>query len=103
MTEPSVQLTRVAPGRIQVKGALAFATVRDGLEQSERLFPGEQALEVDLSQVSSADSAGLSLLIEWYRRAYAQQRTLRFAGAPPQLRALAKISEIDGLLPFDGA
>jgi phospholipid transport system transporter-binding protein len=75
--------------------------VRDVLKESEPVFSAESKLSIDLSAVGSADSAGLALLIEWYCWAARANTSVRFVAVPAQLRALAKISDIDGLLPFE--
>jgi phospholipid transport system transporter-binding protein len=95
-----LQITRTDSGVYRVVGSLVFATVGDALKQSAQIFSTEQQLAIDLSAVTSADSAGLALLIEWYRLAARGNKSIRFIGAPTQLRALAKISDIDALLPF---
>lgn len=91
---------RDSDGGYRVVGGLVFATARDLLTQSAPAFASDGDLAIDLSNVDGADSAGLALLIEWSRLANERQRVLRFAGAPAQLRALAKISDLDDLLPF---
>jgi phospholipid transport system transporter-binding protein len=96
----SAQLTRESDGSYRVVGALLFDNVRDVLKQSTETFAAANELSIDLSGVTNADSAGLALLIEWYRMAERDRRKLRFVGAPQQIRALAKISDLDTLLPF---
>jgi phospholipid transport system transporter-binding protein len=91
-------MERVAAGEYRVSGPLVFATVPGLLEQSKATFDGEAQLQVDLSAVQTADSAGLALLIEWYRLAARANRGLRFVNVPEQLRALARISDVDELL-----
>lgn len=93
----------IGGGRFRVHGALTFATVRQVLRAAEQHFDGNAQLQIDLSGVDNADSAGLALLVEWYRRAALKSGTIRFVGAPEQLRALAKISEIDQLLMLDSS
>jgi phospholipid transport system transporter-binding protein len=85
----------------KVAGNLVFETVRDILRQSASAFASNGQLSIDLSQVRNADSAGLALLIEWYRLAEKAKRPLRFTGTPKQLLALAKISDVDEVLPFN--
>lgn len=96
----TASLTRSGEGAYQVTGQLVFGAVRDVLESSETVFRGEAQSSIDLSGVQAVDSAGLALLIEWYRIAERAKRSIRFVGAPAQLRALAKISDIEGVLPF---
>jgi phospholipid transport system transporter-binding protein len=82
----------------RVRGELNFATVRDVLKLSQSLFLQTKELNIDLSAVESADSAGLALIIEWYRIAAQTGKKIRFIAVPAQLRALAKISDVDELL-----
>ena|SRR5512142_105527 len=95
-----VEFTYDAPGNMRVAGNLIFDTVRDVLKQSAQAFVSQGPLSIDLSRVSNADSAGLALLVEWYRLAERNKRKLQFIGAPQQLRALAKISDLETVLPF---
>jgi phospholipid transport system transporter-binding protein len=88
----------VSPGRFRVSGPMTFATVTGLLRQSaDRFAQGERA-EVDLAEVEESDSAGLALLIEWKKIARRQGGSVRFTNMPPQLTALARISEVDELL-----
>jgi len=99
----SVQLASDGAGRYRISGELTFATVRDALRAAQERFAGDAQLEVDLSAVTATDSAGLALLIEWYRLAARANKTIRFTGVPAQLLALAKIGDVDGLLSLNGA
>ena len=84
----------------RVSGELTFATVRDALQLSQELFAQATALNIDLSEVSAVDSAGLALLVEWYSRASKASKPINFVAAPKQLSALAKISDVDQFLKF---
>lgn len=94
----AAKLAQQGEGRYRVSGELSFATVTDLLLQSRSLFAGEPSIELDLSGVTYADSAGLSLLIEWLRQARLQGKHLHYLALPAQLQALANISEVDDLL-----
>ncbi len=95
---PATTLTQQSEGRYLVSGPLSFATVTELLLQSRSLFAGESSFEVDLSGVTHADSAGLSLLIEWLRQAKLQGRQLRYRSLPAQMQSLSSISDLTGLL-----
>jgi phospholipid transport system transporter-binding protein len=99
-TSATAALTRTGDGTYQVSGQLVFASVREVLRSSATVFQNEAQTSIDLSGVQAVDSAGLALLIEWYRTAEKAKRAIRFVGAPAQLRALAKISDIETVLPF---
>jgi ABC-type transporter Mla MlaB component len=53
---------------------------------------------VDLSKLVDVDSATLAVLIAWSAQARARGAALRYLDAPPALRNLARLSDIDGLL-----
>ncbi|MGC3980560.1 MAG: STAS domain-containing protein [Steroidobacteraceae bacterium] len=95
---PAAQLTQQGAGHYSVTGELSFATATQLLQQSHALFAGAADIEIDLAGVTHADSAGLSLLIEWLRQAKLHAAQLRYHALPAQLQALANISEVEGLL-----
>ena len=90
-------LTSTSGHHFALSGELSFATVTALLEQSRSMFAAANRIELDLSGVTHADSAGLSLLIEWLRYGKQHNKQVRFANLPAQLRSLADISEVDSL------
>jgi phospholipid transport system transporter-binding protein len=98
------QFEPVAAGRYRVGGEMGFASVSALLESSLPAFASAEAeLEIDLSGVSRVDSAGLALLVEWLRRAKGQGKTIVFRHIPDQLRAIARVSDLEGILPVETA
>lgn len=99
VSDPSISGSN---GRYTVGGELGFATVTQLLEQSRTtLFADDSGqLELDLSAVTRADSAGLALLLQWMRLARKQDRRISFRSLPPQLLAIAQTGELDSLLPL---
>lgn len=85
-------------GRLEVKGALTFATAAAALSQGQCLIAAASAVTVGLSGVDEADSAGLAVLIEWLALARARSATLRYESVPEQILAVARISDVQGLL-----
>jgi len=86
------------PGRLTVTGPVTFATVGDLLRASQSLFLDQKAVTVDLGAVTSVDSAGLALLLEWLRRARSDGRTVTYSGLPEKLVAIAKLSGVQTIL-----
>jgi phospholipid transport system transporter-binding protein len=84
--------------RLEVKGALTFATAADALRQGQKLIGASANFTVGLAGVDEADSAGLAVLIEWLALARARGATLRYESVPPQILAVARISDVQGLL-----
>lgn len=85
-------------GRIGVAGPVTFATAGELLMASQGLFTGHKAITVDLAGVTSVDSAGLALLLEWLRRANAEGYSVNFASIPDKLVSIAKLSGVDEML-----
>lgn len=85
-------------GRFALRGVLGYSTARTALENGVALFGDTKVIKVDLSAVTYADSAGLAVLIEWVSWAREQEREIRFFELPRQIRAIARICEIEDLL-----
>lgn len=60
-----------------------------------------EAVCVDLSKVTSVDSAGLALMIEWIKQCQQNDCEIEFKNIPEQLFALAKLSGLDKNPYFD--
>jgi phospholipid transport system transporter-binding protein len=88
----------VAPGRLAVRGELDFDTAPAALARGLALLGSASDCEIDLSGLSSGDSAGLAVLIEWLASARRRGAKLRYTGVPAQMRAIARISALEDLL-----
>lgn len=86
--------------RLRVEGELSFVTVPALQQQAAGLFESARELDVDLSGVERADSAGLALLIEWMREARRRDKALRLLNMPAQMLAIARVSSLDEILPL---
>jgi phospholipid transport system transporter-binding protein len=85
-------------GGARVVGSLHFNTVSALLAAGVAAIKGGRADVIDLAGVTSSDSAGLALLIEWLSVAKSTGRALRFENIPSQLQQLARLSEVEELL-----
>jgi phospholipid transport system transporter-binding protein len=96
----SFEVTAGTDGRSHVRGSLTFATARRARAEGLQKFRecGAQGCEVDCSGISASDSAGLTVLLDWLALAKRDGRSLRYVNLPDDLLAIAKISEVDGLL-----
>jgi phospholipid transport system transporter-binding protein len=91
------QLAAVGPARLAARGELGFGTASEALRAGLALLgPGHWV--IDLAGVTSADSAGLAVLVEWLAAVNERGGTLRFEFVPAQLVAIARISDVAGLL-----
>jgi phospholipid transport system transporter-binding protein len=85
-------------GRFSVVGDMSFETAEQILRASEGPFEQHTRIEVNLSQVEKADSAGLALLLEWITWANHTVREIRYEDMPERVLAIAKTTEVDHLL-----
>ncbi|MDH3432089.1 MAG: STAS domain-containing protein [Gammaproteobacteria bacterium] len=92
------ELRDVGDGHFELSGDMSFATAADILRASERSFGEFRNLEVDLSKVRKADSAGLALLLEWKARAHQNATEIEYVGIPDSLLAIASTTEVSDLI-----
>lgn len=77
---------------------MSFDTAEQILRASEKPFEAHTRIEVDLSGVTLADSAGLALLLEWVTWSNHTVREIRFIDIPDRITAIAKTTEVAALL-----
>jgi phospholipid transport system transporter-binding protein len=96
----TLEFVASAPGRFAARGVLTFATARRARNAGLQALRSASApeLEIDLSAVSHADSAGLAVLLDWLAVSKRDGRRLRYAGLPAGLLAIAHISGVTELL-----
>jgi len=92
------ELRDLGEGRFSLSGEMSFETAERILLASEDPFEQHTRIEVDLSGVELADSAGLALLLEWITWANHTVREIRFQSMPDRVMAIAKTTEVDHLL-----
>ena len=97
MEGSAIRLTE--SGTLLVSGDLSFATVAALLKEGDRLLAGINGPVIDLSEVTHSDSAGLALLLEWLDRGRAKGVQIRFRHLPESLLRIARLSNLDSLLP----
>lgn len=87
-----------ANGMVRLNGALVFSTATSAFAELMALLAKQGSVSADLSGLSHSDSAGLAVLIEWRAEAIRQGVHLRYVGAQPNLRALARLADLDAEL-----
>ena len=84
-------MLRKEPGDLSQELALNLQAVAQGSDEHTQL-------EIDLSEVTDSDSAGLALLLEWVTWANHSVREIRFTGVPEKVLAIARTTEVEPLL-----
>ncbi len=82
---------------MDVSGALTFDAV-PAIYIEARTLLRDPINTVDLAAVTSVDSAGLALLLEWQANTQKRSTKLAFINAPTDLLRLAALSESTSLL-----
>ncbi len=100
----SVEITQSGSGRLIVRGELTFATARLARDIGERALAGSGAdrIVMEVAGVTRADSAGLAVLLDWLAWGRRRKRVVQLENLPESLVAIARISEVDGLLTAAG-
>jgi phospholipid transport system transporter-binding protein len=74
-----------------------MSNVTGVLQESTAMFQGPEIL-VDLGPVTEVDSAAVSLLLEWQRRALAANRSIAYVNLPANLKSLVDLYGVSDLL-----
>jgi len=94
-------------GRIKLIGQLNFTSVAQLLNQGGVSFDAEQAengqIAIDLSEISRCNSASLTLLLDWMKKAQQKGVQIKYHSAPKQLMIIAQAYGIDHELPLTTA
>ena len=86
-------------GRVAVGGRLDFASAREVLDRvSSEIESASEPVTVDLGGVTSSNSAGLALLVEWLAVGRRAGRAVRLANVPDGLVQLARVCQVDALI-----
>ena len=87
-------------GNWLLQGELDFESVPSMLQHAGARMLGNDRLEVDLRDVTRADSAGLALLVEWLRESESAGNDIVFVNVPDQLLSIARVCGLEDILSF---
>ena len=88
------RLELTAPSTVGVSGALSFATASAAFEALRKEFGGDRH-QLDLSAVSSCDSAGLACVLAVLADASERGYQISVRNAPAGMLALAQVSDVE--------
>jgi len=80
---------------INVSGLLNIESVPALMKQAEQLLKGQTEINVNLTEVTDSNSAGLALLLEMIRVTKLQNKTINFKNLPEQICIVAGAYGID--------
>lgn len=85
-------------GKFRVDVAMTLTNAPRLLKEGRPLLGGGD-ITFDLGLVTELDSSGLAVLLDWTRTAAARGGVVHCVQAPPNLRSLADLYGVGGLLP----
>jgi len=85
-----------------VSGDIFMDNANAILSQSDALLMAD-AIEIDFSAVTDVDTAALSLIMEWQRRAVASNCKVTFANLPANLTSLAELYGVTEFIPISSS
>ncbi|WP_394754286.1 lipid asymmetry maintenance protein MlaB [Crenothrix sp.] len=91
----SLTISKQGTDCFSVEGDLTFAAISARLTTLFAFLTPSKQITIDFTQVTSADSAGLALLIEWKKIARTNKSQLVLKNIPKQLLMLAGLSGFD--------
>lgn len=83
---------------IEIKGELSIYTVAALRSQLLDALDGAAEVDVDLSEVSEIDSAGMQLMVAAKREAALRDKALRFSGHSPAVFDVLELCQLSGHL-----
>lgn len=93
-------MIREANDRLFVSGPVTLESVMQYVEAGARYIDSTPKV-FDFSEVSEIDSASVSLMLEWSRRARARGAQVRFANVGESLRSLIDLYGVGDLIQLD--
>ena len=95
-------MIRQDDGRLHVSGPVTLETAMKLRKESEQFFDGSPLL-FDFSGVEEIDSAAVSLMLDWSRKARATGSEVRFTNLGDSITSLTGLYGVEDLIPVDAA
>ncbi len=86
-----------------VAGAVGVDNVNTLLRESIVLEMSKPVCEIDFSEVTNVDTAAISLMMEWQRRAVASSNKVTFVHLPANLTSLATLYGVADFIPLSAS
>ena len=94
-------IVETAAGELKVTGVIDFRSGPQLRKDGGQLISASKSATVliDCSAVEKSSSVGVSLLLAYMRDAAAVGKTLSMRGLPADMRQIAEVSGLNGVLP----
>lgn len=92
---PSFNLNKQNDELFFIEGELTFSSINKKTLPAFDFLGKSKKIYLDLKKVTTADSAGLALILEWIKHSERYNTKLVFKNIPQQLLILATLSGLD--------
>ena len=97
MQQAQAEIKQLNKQQYSISGSVDLTTVPDLMQQATVFFKSaDKKINIDLSQVTSSNSAALALMLEMLKQARENQIELHFEHLPDTMLTIAKAYGIDG-------
>ncbi len=97
MQQGQAEMSQQGKQQYSISGAVDLTTAPDLMRQATGFFKNaDKKIKIDLSQVTSSNSAALALMLEMLKQARKNKIELRFQNIPETMLTIAKAYGIDG-------
>jgi phospholipid transport system transporter-binding protein len=83
-----------------ISGDVLMDNANQILVESNAFLMDEDEIEIDFSEVEKVDTAAISLMLEWQRRAAASYCQVTFTHVPANLSSLAALYGVTEFIPL---
>jgi phospholipid transport system transporter-binding protein len=97
---PALDIKQGGDGQFLLSGILNRDTVMNNWSLRDKGFAQETQVTLDLAGVSQVDTAGLAWLVNLVAECRSLKIPLKLSNVPTTLVKLAKISDVEALLPL---
>jgi len=95
--QAQAEIKQLNKQQYSISGSVDLTTVPDLMQQATVFFKSaDKKINIDLSQVTSSNSAALALMLEMLKQARENQIELHFEHLPDTMLTIAKAYGIDG-------
>jgi len=102
MAKSQVERSSTSDGldQINVSGELGAQSVPGLLRKSRGWFDNANSVRVNLAKVKRTDSAGVAMLLDWWRQSQASGTQIQYVNAPAQMLDIIRFCALDDVLPL---
>lgn len=83
---------------LYLSGELDFYNVMSVYQKSLNLFNNLSAYQVDFSKLTSSDSAGIALIVEWLKLAKQHNKSIQLTNLSANLQSIVSVAGLGELI-----